>query len=259
MLTLLEKMKKINKAFFKSEIMDYNELAKLLAEVLDANIYVFKDNGMLLGTGSSTSMKCEYMENLIADARKENKVLCHPYTPIGEPIINLHYTGRDCVVDKTNECPYGERVRCMWPIYVCGKNRGLFIVSRIGSADFTEEDIILCEHAITCVSLVAMHVAQKAEAEEERKRQMVRMGFDTLSYSEMEAVGHVFASMDGHEGLLVASKIADQAGITRSVIVNALRKLESAGLIETRSLGMKGTFIKIKNEFIFDELKISSL
>ena len=41
------------------------------------------------------------------------------------------------------------------------------------------------------------------------------------------------------EGLLVASKIADRVGITRSVIVNALRKFESAGLIETKSLGMK--------------------
>ena len=54
--------------------------------------------------------------------------------------------------------------------------------------------------------------------------------------------------MNGKEGLLVASKIADRVGITRSVIVNALRKLESAGVIESRSLGMKGTFIKVLND-----------
>ena len=50
-------------------------------------------------------------------------------------------------------------------------------------------------------------------------------------------------------------KIADSVGITRSVIVNALRKFESAGLIETKSLGMKGTYIRVKNEFLLDELK----
>ena len=61
--------------------------------------------------------------------------------------------------------------------------------------------------------------------------------------------------MDGDEGLLVASKIADQAGITRSVIVNALRKLQSAGLIETRSLGMKGTHIRILNPKFVEELE----
>ena len=43
-----------------------------------------------------------------------------------------------------------------------------------------------------------------------------------------------FEELDGEEGLLVASKIADQLGITRSVIVNALRKFESAGVIESR-------------------------
>ena len=54
--------------------------------------------------------------------------------------------------------------------------------------------------------------------------------------------------LKGSEGVLVASRIADRSGITRSVIVNALRKLESAGIIETRSLGMKGTHIKILNK-----------
>ena len=43
-------------------------------------------------------------------------------------------------------------------------------------------------------------------------------------------------------------------GITRSVIVNALRKFESAGVIESRSSGMKGTYIKVLNDYIFDEL-----
>lgn len=60
--------------------------------------------------------------------------------------------------------------------------------------------------------------------------------------------------MKGSEGILVASKVADRVGITRSVIVNALRKLESAGVIESRSSGMKGTYIKIQNELIIDEL-----
>lgn len=38
------------------------------------------------------------------------------------------------------------------------------------------------------------------------------------------------------------------------MIVNALRKFESAGVIESRSSGMKGTYIKVINDVIFDEL-----
>jgi len=256
MTTLLEKMRKINVQLVKSNIMDYDVLAKLLSEVLNADIFIIKEGGVMVGSAGVASNKCNYIFESVSKAKKENNDVYIHYTPIKVPVINKHYYENDECTVRNSQCPYGERVRCMWPIYVNGNNVGLFVVGRIGSEGFSEEDIVICEHAITCVSLVAMHVIQKNEAEEERKRQMIRVGFDTLSYSEMEAIGHILKSLDGKEGLLVASKIADKAGITRSVIVNALRKLESAGLIETRSLGMKGTFIKIKNEFIFDELRI---
>lgn len=92
-------------------------------------------------------------------------------------------------------------------------------------------------------------------AEEIRKRQIVQSAIGTLSYSELEAIVHIFEELEGIEGILVASKIADRVGITRSVIVNALRKFESAGVIESRSSGMKGTYIKIVNDYVFEELE----
>ena len=91
--------------------------------------------------------------------------------------------------------------------------------------------------------------------EEMRKTAVVKMAIGTLSYSELEAVEHIFEELNGKEGLLVASKIADRVGITRSVIVNALRKFESAGVIESRSLGMKGTHIKVLNDKLIEELE----
>ena len=97
---------------------------------------------------------------------------------------------------------------------------------------------------------------EKAEEieEEARSKAVVQMAISSLSYSELEAIEHIFEELNGTEGLLVASKIADRVGITRSVIVNALRKLESAGVIESRSLGMKGTYIKVLNDKFLQEL-----
>ena len=101
-----------------------------------------------------------------------------------------------------------------------------------------------------------MRRAMQGELEEEaRKKAVVQLAIGTLSYSELEAVEHIFDELNGNEGLLVASKIADKVGITRSVIVNALRKFESAGVIESRSLGMKGTYIRILNGKLIEELK----
>ena len=49
------------------------------------------------------------------------------------------------------------------------------------------------------------------------------MAIGTLSYSEIEAVEQIFSELDGNEGLLVASKIADRSGITRSGLGHARR------------------------------------
>lgn len=90
--------------------------------------------------------------------------------------------------------------------------------------------------------------------EQNRKRQVVKSAFSTLSSSEEEAIVHIFDELSGMEGILVASKIADRVGITRSVIVNAIRKLESAGVIESRSSGMKGTYIRVLNDAVYEEI-----
>lgn len=99
-----------------------------------------------------------------------------------------------------------------------------------------------------------MRSVNEESAEEARKVAIVKSAISTLSFSELEAITHIFDELDGNEGILVASRIADRVGITRSVIVNALRKFESAGVIESRSSGMKGTYIKVVNDVVFDEL-----
>lgn len=120
--------------------------------------------------------------------------------------------------------------------------------------EFNAEDIALSEVGATVVGLEIQRVKSIEEEENNRQKEIVRMAISTLSYSENEAVKRIFEELDGEEGILVASKIADRSRITRSVIVNALRKLESAGVIESTSLGMKGTHIRVLNSKFYQEL-----
>ena len=138
-------------------------------------------------------------------------------------------------------------------IFGRGERLGSLVIAK-ASGDVTNEDLLLAEQAAVAIGFELLREREAVAQEEARKRLMVKIAFSTLSYSELEAIVNILGELEGNEGLLVASKIADRVGITRSVIVNALRKFESADLIETRSLGMKGTFIKVKNEFLFDEL-----
>lgn len=140
------------------------------------------------------------------------------------------------------------------PIYGNGERIGTLIVAKYDKP-FDDEDLLLAEYAATVIGVEILHERAAKVEEEVRKKAMVQIAFSTLSYSELEAIVNILGELKGMEGLLVASKIADRVGITRSVIVNALRKFESAGLIETKSLGMKGTYIRIKNEFLLEELR----
>ena len=140
------------------------------------------------------------------------------------------------------------------PVDIAGERLGtLFIYKCV--ADYDIDDIILCEYGATVVGLEMMSSVNNENAEDERKKKIVKSAIKTLSASELQAVKAVFAHMDGMDGILVASRIADDTGITRSVIVNALKKFDSAGVISTKSSGMKGTKIKVLNEVVYDELK----
>ncbi len=140
------------------------------------------------------------------------------------------------------------------PIDIAGERLGTLFVYRM-EKQYNIDDIILSEYGTTVVGLEMMRSVNEENAEENRKVQIVKSAIGTLSFSELEAITHIFDEMEGKEGILVASKIADRVGITRSVIVNALRKFESAGVIESRSSGMKGTYIKVLNDVVFEELE----
>lgn len=76
---------------------------------------------------------------------------------------------------------------------------------------------------------------------------------EALTFSEQSALIVLADKLKDGE-FLNTSKIADEIGITRSVVVSALSKLSAAGVIETRSLGMKGTHIKVLNREALAEI-----
>jgi len=128
------------------------------------------------------------------------------------------------------------------------------MVLRKTTAEFSEEDYALAIFAATVFALKISTLNESESADKIRKTDAVKAALGVLSYSELESIMCMCKQLNGTEGIVVTSKIADSIGITRSVIVNALRKLESANVIESRSLGMKGTHVKIVNEFLSAEL-----
>ncbi|WP_418747642.1 GTP-sensing pleiotropic transcriptional regulator CodY [Frisingicoccus sp.] len=248
---LLDKTRKINKLLHNnnSNMVVFNDICEVLSDILDSNILVISKKGKILGIKNRVGQPC--IHQLISDS-----VGGHIDPMLNERLlsvlstkenVNLLTLGFSCDNVSTYEA-------IITPIDIAGERLGTLFIYRNDNS-YQIDDIILSEYGTTVVGLEMLRSVNEESAEESRKLQVVKSAISTLSFSELEAITHIFDELDGSEGILVASKIADRVGITRSVIVNALRKFESAGVIESRSSGMKGTYIKVINDAVFDELK----
>ncbi len=248
---LLDKTRKIGKLLHNNNSgkVVFNDICDVLKEILVSNVLVVSRKGKVLGIGDMPTV--ESITELIVD---------HVGGFI-DPMLNERLLGVLSTKENVNletlgfESPGIRRFQAVIaPIEISGERLGTLFLYKCDE-QYDIDDIILCEYGTTVVGLEMLRAVSEENAEENRKVAVVKSAISTLSFSEMEAITHIFDELGGMEGILVASKIADKVGITRSVIVNALRKFESAGVIESRSSGMKGTYIKVLNDVVFDEVQ----
>ena len=221
---LLDKTRKINKLLHNnnSSKVVFNDICEVLTGILDSNILVISKKGKVLG--SSVCKGVDELQELIVD---EVGGFIDP--ALNERLLGILSTKENVNLETLGFGEESRRYRAIiTPIDIAGERLGTLFEM--------------------------MRSVNEESAEEARKVAIVKSAISTLSFSELEAITHIFDELDGNEGILVASRIADRVGITRSVIVNALRKFESAGVIESRSSGMKGTYIKVVNDVVFEEL-----
>ena len=248
---LLDKTRKIGKLLHNnhSSKVKFNDICQVLTEILDSCVLVLSRKGKVLGV--SYNERGDDLSELISD-RLGGYI---------DSLLNERLLGILSTKENVNLLTLGfekenlhEYTAVIAPIDIAGERLGTLFVYRHGR-EYDIDDIILCEYGTTVVGLEMLRSVHEEQAEEDRRLAMVHSAVGTLSSSEQEAMLHIFHELNRTEGTLVASKVADRVGITRSVIVNALRKLESAGVIQTRSSGMKGTYIKVLNDAVFDELE----
>ena len=240
---LLDKTRKINKLLHNnhSHKVVFNDICEVLSDILESNILVISKKGKVLGVAIHEGV--DEVGGFV-DRMLNERLLSVLSTKENVNLATLGFA-------EENVKKYQAIIT---PIDISGERLGTLFIYK-SDAQYDIDDIILSEYGTTVVGLEMMRSVNEENAEETRKIQIVKSAISTLSFSELEAITHIFDELEGNEGILVASKIADRVGITRSVIVNALRKFESAGVIESRSSGMKGTYIKVLNDVVFDELK----
>lgn len=254
-MSLLSKTRELNTLLQKHKgiVVDFKDVARKISEVTVTNVFIVSRRGKILGASLNELLKNSRINQMLEDRHIPSE-----YT---EKLMDVKQTESNIDIDDDlsvfppeNRDAFIDSKTTIFPVLGGGERLGTLVLGRV-SDEFNENDLVLGEYAATVLGMEILREKHSEVEQEARDKAAINMAINSLSYSEREAIEHIFEELGGKEGLLIASKVADRVGITRSVIVNALRKLESAGVIESRSLGMKGTFIKVKKEQFLDELE----
>ena len=209
---LLDKTRKINKLLHNnhSHRVEFNDICEVLSGILESNILVISQKGKILGAASYSGID-KIGELITADTggfvdnMLNERLLGVLSTKENVNLLTLGFSGG-------SERKFKALIA---PVDIAGERLGtLFIYKCV--ADYDIDDIILCEYGATVVGLEMMSSVNNENAEDERKKKIVKSAIKTLSASELQAVKAVFAHMDGMDGILVASRIADDTGIKKT-------------------------------------------
>lgn len=250
-MNLLAKIRRINDLLQKriEKHAPFMEMSMLLSELTQSNIYMINSRGQLLGYFVKQQIEHDRMQQWL----RKQRIQPLPFYQASAQ--------QDTYSERHNESEvyselYKNKSAVVVPI-IGGRERFGTIIMHRPNQPFCQDDIVLAESASTLLGLKLYHHKAKREEMETFRWNKAKKTIHTLTHSELTAIELVFRELKGKEGLLVTSEIAKKFNISRSILIVALRKLKTAGIIESHSLGVKGTYIKILNEKILDAVKMA--
>lgn len=227
MKSITDAFRELNAYFQDNFEVDFRSFSKILSDLVNAKILI-----------------ADYKKNIVSSWTEGiYDVLPKEYLPlIGKNTLENVMVGAECCTAV--------------PILCTSEPIMIIAVTKVPGSGLKDEQIMILENAAAVFALKLNH---KAEAERKNKAleiAKIRAVINVMSHSEVQAAICILKALEGKtDGVLITSKIADSMKLTRSLIINALRKLQSAGLIESTSLGMKGTFIKILSTALLEEFR----
>ncbi|MBX6351993.1 MAG: GTP-sensing pleiotropic transcriptional regulator CodY [Thermoflavifilum sp.] len=254
-MTLLQKVQELGQLLRSaSDQVDFHDVAEFLSRVMQCNVYIVGRKGKILGYGvTEHDLTEEWLDIMTKEQRFPGDFNKH-LLRIEQTVANIQDKEPFLVFSPEENESFRSKFIAIAPVIGARERQGTLVFAR-SSRPFDDEDMVLMEYSASIVALEIVHARQQRKEEESRLRALAHLAVESLSFSELQAAKYLMdAVRESPDGIVVSSQIADEHGVTRSVIVNSIRKLESAGTIESRSLGMKGTHLRILNPYVEEEI-----
>ena len=101
---LLEKTRKINKLLQRGEKVEYNAIARLLRDVIGANIYIVGRKGGVKGSALQDDFECDIMREQVLDVKNFPQKYLDFIMDAKETVSNIEHKNQECSFVKGTKC-----------------------------------------------------------------------------------------------------------------------------------------------------------
>lgn len=183
---ILDRIRRLNWVLTESTTgsLSYDQLSKILSEVINANVYLTDAAGSVLGTGY---INAEDTSTEVDEKGGERIPEYHNDNFMKMNSTSANITGKQALDIMGDGYAMADKYHCIVPSFCGGDRLGTLIVTRY-NRKFSEEDIALCEYGAAVAGLEIRRNLNLAEEREKRQISAIHLALATLSFSEKEAV-----------------------------------------------------------------------
>lgn len=252
LLVLLDNIRKLKSIIYSKRMQDqdFASICVMLSKMLDSHVLLISDNGRVVSAG---------LNNRLSFRIKEFKHTPGEFldTDMHERVLRVMSTNERVDLSLFGVTDYASSCAMICPLIVSDKRMGTLIAYR-DQHFYQVDDVVTLEYAGAIIGLDLLYARFHQDDIVSNLISKLESGLASLSHAELLFVSSLPEHLgDETEGVIKTSYIADSLHMSRSVVNSAMRKLASAGILDCRSCGMKGTYIKILNPYFLDRVRES--
>ncbi len=234
-------------------VIPLDDLSQKLCDILGCNIYLFDNSGHIFACSVASAFLCPYIECSLL-AKKIPDYYMDLFYSNDQSVVGIYEEEPECTYGEVGRCTFQNRYYSIYPVFsVFKKTAGILFIRY--EEQFSEADKVLCEYTCAIVSIEMLRQEQEKAVSLSAGAAKAKVAVESLTFSEKKAARAIMRDIGWNQGEVFLNSIASKTYTAPSTVSGALKKLELATLITTKSRGVKGMHVEVSNLNLRDELE----
>ena len=198
MATLLERTREINHLLQEFEEIEYPTVAKVLSNVIGANVYIADVNGEILGYAFLNDFECDLMLDKVVGQGRFPRNYSERLLTFNETSANRRSRSGRCAFADNTECMFKNKITTIVPIYGVRQRIGTLLVSKY-DGECSDDDILLAEYGAAVIGLEMLHNQNNTQKSRQEDDDAVIRTLKSMSFHEQLAVVAIVKQLEARD------------------------------------------------------------